>query len=275
VARSRIGLQTFAKGFYILTRDQAVRLGIEERFLLPLAVSPRYVRSAVINGEQDCDHVLFSCDLSREALAGTGAGDYVERAMHIPVPVRGKGTVVLGFQSAPRLARAAREPWYNIRSAIRQRGTYPILIPRRVFHSYNVIHNQAGVIVNEDFIEVQPFIDNHVDPLLAFLSSSFGELLVRSHSFQYGGGVFNLNPGRVPDLPVIDTHRLSVGELVGLTAAWQQYAEGPRSAVARRELDCQVARLLSISGQLCADVDRALTELVRSVRAAGTAHRDS
>lgn len=274
VARSRIGLQTFAKGFYIMRRERAQELGIEERFLLPLAFSPREIREPVIRHSLDMRYVVFACDSPPSHLQGTGAGRYIQRAEETPVAVRGKGYVVAGYHLAPRLLRAGRIPWYNIKSEIERRATFPILLPRRSFASYLVVHNLARVVPNEDFIEVEPFDQRDTLPLLAFLNSSIGEFFVRLHSFQYGGGVYNLNPGQVRDLPVLDCRTLTADGRSLLESAWDDFVRSGGYQV-RAGLDRAVAHSLALNGD---DLDRtraALATLTSWATNAGRPHRQA
>jgi type I restriction-modification system DNA methylase subunit len=53
-----IGVQTFAKDFYILSKDDAARSDIEDEFLRTIAYSPRNHSSSMIRAE-DCSHRLF------------------------------------------------------------------------------------------------------------------------------------------------------------------------------------------------------------------------
>jgi methylase of polypeptide subunit release factors len=273
VSASRIGLQTFAKSFYVLTRVAAERYGVEPAYLAPLAFSPKDVRTPVITQGTQLRHVVFSCDQPEEALRGTGAARYIANGMRQLVRVRGKDEVVRGFHLAPRLARARRRPWYNVRTAIARRGAYDILLPRRVFERYLVVHNQAGVVANEDFIELRPLGgESIVAPLLAFLNSSFGEFIVRSHAFQYGGGVFNLNPGPVRDLPVIDPAQLSTRQRNQLVDVWTHFVEEFGADSARANLDTAVGEVLALSGGTRRRVSDALALLVGMAPAATHTH---
>src|SRR5205085_1180352 len=146
VARSRIGLQTFAKPFYILTRIQADGWGIEEQYRMPLVFSPRDVRAPVIEDARTIEHVVFACDRPEHAIIGSAALRYIRQGMQAVVEVRGKDELVRGFHQAPRVVRAGRRPWYNLRTAIQKRGSYALLLPRRIFENYIVIHNRARVV---------------------------------------------------------------------------------------------------------------------------------
>jgi len=276
VAETRIGLQTFAKSFFVLEESDILKWGIEPQYLARLVFSPRYTPSAVIRDSHSLRHFLFFCDRSLSELAGTGAAAYVTSAMEARVRVRGKDEWVDGFHRAPRLARAHRTPWYNLKSEIERRGSFPILLPRRVFKSYVVVHNVARAIPNEDFIEVRPTAGSTVEaPLLCFLNSSIGEFVVRSNGFQYGGGVFNLNPGAVRHIPVMDPSNLSSAARARLDVAWQRYAAGYGNPEARRQVDQTVAEVLGMAVDLRQQVDLSLAVLTRLSTVAGKAYGGS
>lgn len=264
-AESRIGLQTFAKPFFVMTRSAATERGIEPRFLLPCAFSPRDTRCPVLADPADVSHVVFACAVPLQDLPGTGAGRYVGRAMTERVRVRGSNVFVEGYHRAPRLARAGRQPWYNLRSEIERRGSWPILVPRRVFKRFLVVHNQAGVVANEDFLEVRPCQTSLVEPLLAVLASSLGELLLRSSAFQYGGGVFNLNPGTLRRLEVPDLGRLAPSSLDQLSRAWRRFAVSADGSAAPREvLDAVVCDAIGLTKPMQLSMAGALRRLVQS-----------
>lgn len=272
LADSRIGLQTFAKPFYILTRAEAARRGIEPGFLLPLAFSPRDMRSPEISEAGDTGYVVFACDQPMEALHGTRAAWHIRMGMQATVPVRGTDQTVVGYHQAPRLRRAGREPWYNLRTEITHRGTWPILLPRRIFMTFAVIHNRAHVIANEDFLELRPWESELVEPLLAVFNSSVGEFLVRTHAFQYGGGVFNLNPGAVRALPLPDLLSSPAPSRAVLAEAWRGFVAEIGSAAAKRRLDHVVADALALPETLRTDIARAVAHLTRSAREVAAPH---
>lgn len=208
VAQSRIGLQTLAKDFYILDSDRARRRGIEREFLEPLAFSPREHKYPLISSKREVRHFLFYCDRARDELENTQALEHITNAERATVTVRHREEPVVGYQNLPRLRKAGRKPWYNIKSEVERRGRYPILIPRRTYKSFLCVWNKARVVPNENFIEVAPLDEQDVVPLLAFLNSSLGELCVRLTGHVYGGGVSDLNPRYVRRIRVPDIRKL-------------------------------------------------------------------
>lgn len=272
LAESRIGLQAFGKAFYLLTRQEAQRRHIEPTYLLPLAFSPRDAYEPVLLDASETSHVVFACNEPLENLTGTGAERHIRWGMEAVVPIRGTERTVRGFAEAPRLKRAGRDPWYDVRTEIDRRGTWPILLPRRAFRSYLVVHNRASVVANEDFLELRPREAQWTAPLLAILNTSMGELLVRSHGFQYGGGVFNVNPGPLRDVPLPNLAALAPEQRAELTRAWHLFAGARGSGSARESLDRNVAAVLGLPLSVQREVAVALGGLVRSVHETRVPH---
>jgi hypothetical protein len=120
-------------------------------------------------------------------------------------------------------------------------------MPRRVFKNYAVIWNKASFIANEDFIEINPRDKRHIVPLLALLNSSLGEFMIRSIGHVYGGGVCNLNPGDMKDLPVVNPAAMDATALEQLGAAYVDFIE--QHGQDRASLDEVVFTLLGQSAR--------------------------
>jgi hypothetical protein len=276
IAESRIGLQTFAKPFYIVSRARANRLAIEKEFLAPIAVSPRDFASPLLTQEA-IRHFVFYCSLPKSRLEGTQALWYIRNAEEQTVPVRGKAHAVKGYANAPRLARACRKPWYNIRSEIDRRGHWPVLFPRRIFRSYLALENMCGAVANEDFLEIRPYDLDLTSMLLAWLNSSWGELVIRQRAHLYGGGVFNLNPGQLPSLPIPDLVRMSNASRQEFRYAWFEFSRTePNDSDkerTRRKLDAAVGAALRADVQSVMRVQELAKTLRRLAEQASRPHR--
>jgi adenine-specific DNA-methyltransferase len=225
LAQTRIGLQTLARKFYVLNREGIKRHGIGHEHFEPIALSPREISGPVLSRRTKLDHFVLFCREPKAKLKGTSLLTYIEEAEAAEVEVRTKNEKVVGYHRLPRLQKAGRDPWYDLKTETDRRGRYPILMPRRVFSNYAVIWNKAGFIANEDFIEISPHDKRHVVPLLALLNSSLGEFMVRSVGHVYGGGVCNLNPGDMKDLPVLNVAALDATALERLGTAYTAFIE--------------------------------------------------
>lgn len=258
LAHSRIGLQTLARSFYILPVAKAKSLGIESRYLSLVAVSPREITPYVIDDRTAPQYLLFSCDDPPEKLIETMAGQYIKESEKRVVNPRGTAKSVVGVQNAPRIARANRSPWYNIKREMVRRGVYPILLPRRTYIRFAAIYNKEAWVPNEDFIEIRPTREEHIVPMLAILNSFMGEIIVRCRSQLYGGGVFNLIPGDVRFLPIPDLRVVSDNDLERLSKAFWALAHAKLDRKCLSEIVCSV---FSVNPSLLSKWEEALIRL--------------
>jgi hypothetical protein len=129
----------------------------------------------------------------------------------------------VGVQNLPRVRKTRRTPWYNLLTDLTRRGTAPILLPRRIYQRYQVVWNQAGWVAGENFIELMPEAAIPLVPLLAILNAGTTEMAVRVNAHVYGGGVYNLNPGNINEVPVIDVRGLSPPALHRLEDAYKLF----------------------------------------------------
>jgi adenine-specific DNA-methyltransferase len=247
LAQTRIGLQTLARKFYILSGETLESRGLGREHFEPIALSPREILGPVLSRRVRLDHFVLLCREPKSSLKGSNLLKYIQEAEAADVEVRTKNEKVVGYHRLPRLQKAGRDPWYDLKTETDRRGRYPILMPRRVFKNYAVIWNKAGFIANEDFIEINPRDKRHIVPLLALLNSSIGEFMIRSIGHVYGGGVCNLNPGDMKDLPVVNPAAMDATALEQLGAAYVDFIE--QQAQDRASLDEVVFTLLGYSAR--------------------------
>jgi len=259
LAWMRIGLQTLAKRFYVLPANYVHEAHLEREYFEPIVVSPRDLAGPILTREQSRAHLALFCDKAKNQLKGTNVLGYIEAAERQIVGVRSKQEEVRGYHNLPRLTRAGRKPWYNLKSEVERRGRYPILLPRRVYAKFIVAWNQGAILANEDFIEVKPHRDDDIMPLLAALSSSFGEFMMRTLGHVYGGGVCNLNPNDVKAIPVLNLNKLGLDPLRRLAEAYNRFlaANGQDQTI----LDQVIFDLLDLDSQMRGRLYKALDEL--------------
>ncbi|MDO8691793.1 MAG: N-6 DNA methylase [Dehalococcoidia bacterium] len=207
IAALRIGFQSFSKGFFLLERQDLCRLGLSSDDVRPIVLSPRFLPDSLLLRPEDVTGRVFWAKTLEDL--SLSARWYLMSAESQEVPVRGKGFAVRGYQNAPRAMRTSRSPWFNVATELQRRGGAPILLPRRTFVRFRVVHNPAEIPATEHFLEIRPNDSDLVTPLLVYLNSTFGELATRLASHQYGGGVFNLNPGQARKIALPDLTRLA------------------------------------------------------------------
>lgn len=260
LASSRIGIQTLAGGFYILSRQRLQNCGIPKAYVQPLAFSPRDFGCPTIESEGDVRHYVLYVETEKDEISEPAVRRYIDDAEKQLVPIRGKGKTVVGYHNLPRLQKARRNPWYNLATEIQRRGRYSILLPRRFYEEFVVIWNQARVVANENFIELEPYDEAWIKPMLAFFNSSYFELIARSHAQLYGGGVYNLNPADVPNLPFLNVRRLTEPQIGELVEAYDKFANSSKEE-GRTILDACLRQSLLLTNIELPEVREAVLQL--------------
>ena len=262
LGRTRIGVQTLAKEFFVLTSEEAHANQIEAEYLQPLAQSPRFFRRPVIEPGDEAGFHLFYCSKNKEDLENTHALEYILRGEMTEVEVRGKNSSVIGYQNKERIQRASRKEWYDLKSLLQRRGRDEILIPRLLYRTYMVIWNKAKFVPGELFIEFQPLplpiVDTEV--YLAILTSSVTEIMLRIHAQIYGGGTYNMNPGEIRNVPILNAPSLEDTDKEALKSAFLEYIVDDQHN--REEIDKIVYKILQLDEDMQRQAKALLEDLV-------------
>lgn len=256
LARVRLGLQTFAKMFYVVPRAVQKRWQLERRWLMPLLLSPKDLDAICLSPDMAAQHYVLACSAGKEHLAGTRVLRYIEFWENQVLTPRGQTQPVIGVQNLPRVGTARRTPWYNLLDSLTRRGTAPILLPRRMYRRLRVVWNQAGWVAGENFIEITPQADVATKPLLAALNASITEMALRVNAHVYGGGIYNLSPGSVGEIPIVDVRRLPPPVLNRIERAYNQFLH--TNGAERGRLDAAVFAAAGLPDTLFEDVQIAL-----------------
>ena len=216
-----IGVQTLKNDFYITDKEKMEELQLEKEFFEEVIMSPRGCPLIIKNKKEIHDFVLY-CDKPHE-MKNTNVLQYIKNAEKTKVNQRGKTKTIIGFHNIPRINYARRNPWYNLVSEIEKRCRGTIILPRRSFKRFFAAWNKAKVVVNDNFINIEPKNKSHLFPMLAVLNSSFTEYLCRVRSQTYGGGVFDLRPGDVKNLPCLNLDMVPKKTLNKLASAYQKF----------------------------------------------------
>lgn len=258
LAYVRLGLQTFAKPFYVVSLEAMQRWQLERRWLLPLLLYPRQLDTPCLSADMRPRHYVLACRDDKEKLAGTRLLRYIEYWENQVLAPRGRGRPVVGVQNLPRIARTGRKPWYNLLGQLGRRGTAPILLPRRLYRKPRVVWNQAGWVAGENFIEVTPRAGILPQALLAVLNASVSEIALRVNANVYGG-VYSLNPGSVGQVPVVDVRRLESAALQRVTGAYGQFLLG--GGAERGRLDAAVFAAAGLPDTLFQDLQATVDDM--------------
>ena len=256
LAQVRLGLQTFAKMFYVVPLAAQQRWQIERRWLMPLLLSPRDFDTPCLSPDLSARHYVLACNSAKEQLAGTRVLRYIEYWENQVLTPRGLAQPVIGVHNLPRVGKTHRTPWYNLLDHLTRRGTAPILLPRRMYRRLRVVWNQPGWVAGENFIELRPRAGVAPQTLLAVLNSSVTEMALRVNAHVYGGGVYSLSPGSVADVPVVDVRRLAAPVLRRLERAYNQFLH--TNGAERGRLDAAVYAAAGLPDALFEDLQTSL-----------------
>ena len=193
-------------------------------------------------------------------MADTQALKYIESGEAQTVQIRGKDQEVVGYHNKPRIQKASRKNWYDLRTRIEKRGRAEILIPRLVYKNFAVYWNQAQYVPGELFIEFVPHetIDSRV--YLAILNSTVAEVLFRCHAQVYGGGTYNMNSGEIKRMPIIDASLLSGGQRDTLVQSYTEFIQDPN--LSRRPIDTAVSETLEFDRGMMQKITETRRDLV-------------
>jgi hypothetical protein len=223
LAETRIGIQTLAKDFFVLTSNQAKDAQIEPDFLEPLALSSRYFNEPTIEPGKQAGFYAFYCSKSKKELRGTYALKYILQGERAKVEVRGKKIKIEGYHNKERIKKANRKFWYDLKTSIDRRGRAFILIPRLVYRTFTVVWNQAQFVPGELFIEFLPHSNSDTEVYLSVLTASITEMMLRTHAQVYGGGTYNINPGEIKKVPILNVGLLKENQKEELKQVYLRY----------------------------------------------------
>jgi adenine-specific DNA-methyltransferase len=190
--RVRRGIATGDNSFFAMTRVEIEQWGIEERFLVPVALGAKdlpyegpldedFHASRVAEGARG---VLFFCHDPVEALRGTNALRYIEHGLE------------LGLNE--RFNCRTRNPWYGVEP-----------VPPADFFTTYMSRNRARIVRNLIGARCMTSLLNvwalpGVDPelLRPSLEDPKNAQLLREFGRTYGGGLGKIEPGDLVALPI-------------------------------------------------------------------------
>ena len=271
LAETRIGIQTLAKEFFVFTPDKVQATKIEPEFLEPLAQSSRWFNNPIIEENEEPVFFTFHCSKSKGELQGTNALSYILQGETAKVPVRGKNIIVTGYHNKQRIREDGRNYWYDLRSALERRDRAEILIPRLVYRSFTVVWNKAKYVPGELFIEFLPQKQSGVDieVYLAVLSSSVAEIMLRSSAQIYGAGTYNIAPGQIKRVPILNAEKLTAPQQEQLKGAYQRYLADENHD--RAVIDKVIYEILGFDSEM----QEALKEVINDMHQLATSAKES
>ncbi len=226
VADVRRGITTGANEFFFLRPEDAVRWGIEDRFLMPAVRNTRDLTACWLDDPEKMPLLLFLCGLSRSELAGTGALGYIEF---------GESS---GYHD--RSTCRARRPWWALRDVrpAHINCNYQIDRVMRFYGSFRPFP------VSDNFQEIH-YTGSSLAAFAA-LNSSLTQLAVNTMGrVNFGGGLLKIQTYEVANLVVPDPRTLRGVETADWTGELLNYGDK-----ARETLDQIIADSLGLESAL-------------------------
>jgi hypothetical protein len=122
------------------------------------------------------------------------------------------------------------------------------------------VWNKANVAVNEDFICVKPFNEHLIIPILSVLNSSIMEFVIRIVAQLYGGGVYDLRPDDVKNLPMLNFSKIDAQTLEALHKAYETFIITGGNRI---EIDRCLSKILGLTREDEKQIVDALKDLRR------------
>ncbi len=171
VADIRLGITSGFNDFFYLKKSNTH--GIENEFLVPLFKSARGFNKYQILKE-DCDLVLFCCNLPKERILETKALQYINEAE------------LKGINNRPFFKSKKR--WYSITT----KQPPPIIAPKTMSDIYRLFLNPDNVYVDKRSYEIRS--KQGKDQILySILSSTITSFMIEMSSQRLGDGLLDLN----------------------------------------------------------------------------------
>lgn len=260
VARVNVGIITYANDFFVLSQEQAKRLGIERRYLRPVFSSTKDVTTIdLLNG--DANELLFYVNEPKSKLRGTNAFRYIEEGERMSIEItRGaeKGKMVNGYKNIPSF-RDKKKPWY----IISPRRPAPIIVPDLMWERNFAVWNRMGALTTHAFYEITPFDERNVLVLLGILNSSLAALNEEIWGrTALGEGAIRMMAHEWQTLPILnpdkinEKHRKTITQaVIGLSEALRKSDENVEK-LARSELDEAIFDAMGLKDK---EIERILT----------------
>lgn len=204
--------------YFILQKERARNIGIEEEYIKPCLTSPKKIKNLVV---EDTDDFLFCVRENKTNLKATNALQYIEFGENLEIEVK------RGSERGPRKLQDVatlkhRKPyWYSLPDL----STPDILIPKLADERMIALYNKSGVQASDVFYYVLPHEKKGIIALTGFLNSSIGGLLGELFGRSYGGGVLDVKVYEVKQIPVLDASKLSQSEITAIETAFLKLVE--------------------------------------------------
>ncbi len=205
VAEVSAGVVTLANDFFVVSKEQANKLGIEKRFLKP-AITKAKKMKFLDTRISDTDEYLLVVNSTQKELEGTNVLKYIKYGEKKDIVLtRGstKGKAITGYQNTPALK--LKKVWYSLGEI----DVKPIILPVLVYDRWYAVWNKDNIYVNDTFYWVNPNRKEDLLVLLGILNSTLTEFFVEiCGKTVYGEGVIQLRKHIFDGLPTLNVQLL-------------------------------------------------------------------
>mgnify|MGYP003876416771 CR=1 FL=1 len=244
LAKVSRGIATGANKFFVLSKLEVKRYGIEREYLRPVVAGARYIRGydftkadwELLRNERKKVYLLW-CHKRKEELCDTSVIKYIERGERAGLD--------------KRYLTRCRPVWYWV-----ERRDVPDAFLVYMFRGgLRFIYNRAGayalntlhcVYFNKEIRNEE----ENVKAILAYLNSRPAFELARGVLRVYGGGMYKLEPKEAEKIPCIDPRAIPTAQRESLAALFDELClvakmDNASEEKVRTILDSEVRRLLS------------------------------
>ena len=249
IAEVSVGVVTLANDFFILPKEQAQKLGIENKFLKPAITKAKNMQFLDVK-DSDADSYILSVNETLRDLEGTNVLKYIKYGEQKDIELtRGKtkGKIVKGYQNTPALKN--KKLWYSLGKI----NIQPIIVPVLIYDRWYASLNKSNIVVNDTFYWIKPIKSENIFALLGILNSTLTEFFVELYGKTvYGEGVIQLRKHIFDEIPILDLEKLNKKEKDNIGNLFLKMADARRKEdrklelKLREELDNVIFSILNI-----------------------------
>ena len=249
IAEVSVGVVTLANDFFVIEKQEAKKLGIEQKFLKPVITTPSQLKFLDITKNDTTQQLLVVND-TKQNLVGTNALKYINYGEEKDVIItkgHEKGKVVYGYNKLPALS--TKRLWYSLGDI----EPYDIIVPIHVWNRWYAIWNKDKVYCTHNFYWIKPNKKQNLFVLLGLLNSTLTEFFVElMGKTVYGEGVIELMKHIFDEIPIIDPEKMNEKERKQIETLFLKLCDVRRSGDTRiestikEELDDTIFSILGI-----------------------------
>lgn len=263
IADVSVGVVTLANDFFVIEKQEAKKLGIEQKFLKPVITTPSQLKFLDIT-KNDSTQQLFVANDIKPNLAGTNALKYINYGEEKDVIItkgHEKGKVVRGYNKLPALS--TKKLWYSLGD----REPYDIIVPIHVWNRWYAIWNKDKIYCTHNFYWIKPNKKQNLFVLLGLLNSTLTEFFVElMGKTVYGEGVIELMKHIFDEIPIIDPEKINEKERKQIETLFLKLCDAKRNrdikieSTIKEELDDAIFSILGIK-DAAEEVDKELKNM--------------